>query len=399
MTGNALVIAGGVWQLPLIQFLKGKGYRVTVVDPYSTSKGVLVCDHHIQLDVREKEQILAQIDREYDLVCTDQSDISVGTVSYLAKRLGLNGNDEEVVEKFSNKYRSRQYAKSIGVPCPDFTSVRTLREMKAFIQNTGYPLMIKPCDSQSSKGIHRIDAGLSDAELQACLDDALQYSFIGEAILEQFLTGYEITVDGFCAYGKHQVLAISKKKHFKTGIASTLTYPAPLPEELEERIIQTDNRYVEESGLMFGPTHAEYMVDEEKDEFSLVEIACRGGGTLLSSNVVPWVSGFDTYDAFLKCLTGNPVDIAGFKPLKRSAELHFFDFGDGEITMLSGIEEAAKTDGVLLLDFDFQVGDVLKSCQDDRSRQGFVIVLADSPTQLQERIQRVCNTIQIALKP
>lgn len=397
MNKNALVVAGGQWQVPLINYLKEKQYKVTVVDPYLTSKGVLIADDQIQVDVREKEQILSKLSKEYDLVCTDQSDISVETVAYLANELHLKGNKEDVVLKFSNKYLSRKYAESVGVPVPAFTEVSTVGEMNQFIDRVGCPLMLKPCDAQSSKGIHKIDAGVSQEELADYLADALKYSFIKKAILEQFVTGYEITVEGFCAQGKHKVLAISKKKHFKTGIASTLTYPAPLPVDLERRIIEADNRYVNESGLIFGPTHAEYIVNEEKNEFYLVEIACRGGGTLISSDIVKWVSGFDVYDAYLKCLEGKDVDVYTDDITKKSAELHFFDFGSGRIESLEGVDVASKTEGVLTLDFEYKVGDVIKSCEDDRSRQGFVIVFAETHEQLQERIETVCNKIKIKL--
>lgn len=397
MNKNALVVAGGQWQVPLISFLKEHQYSVTVVDPYLTSKGVQVADEQIQVDVREKEQILSKISKEYDLVCTDQSDISVESVAYLANELHLKGNKEDVVSKFSNKYLSRKYAQSVGVPVPAFTEVSSVEEINQFIDDVGFPLILKPCDAQSSKGIHKIEEGVTQSELADYLADALKYSFVKKAILEQFITGYEITVEGFCSQGKHRVLAISKKRHFKTGIASTLTYPAPLPSELERKIIEVDNRYVNESGLIFGPTHAEYIVNEDKNEFYLVEIACRGGGTLISSDIVKWVSGFDVYEAYLKCLEGKDVDVYAKDITKKSAELHFFDFGSGRIESLEGVEEASQTEGVLMLDFEYEVGDVIKSCEDDRSRQGFVIVFADNPEQLQERIDTVCNKIKLKL--
>ncbi len=397
MGKNALVIAGGQWQVPIITYLKQNGYHVTVADPYTTSKGVLISDEQIQEDVREKDVILNKINRDLDIVCTDQSDISVETVAYIAEKLSLKGNREDVVVKFSNKYLSRKYAKRVNIPIPSFSEVSNLEEIRAFIKEVGLPLMIKPCDAQSSKGIHKIEEGVTDEELEVYLKDALKYSFIKKAILEQFITGYEITVEGFCAQGKHRVLAISRKKHFKTGIASTLTYPALLPPDIESGVIEADNRYVDNSGLLFGPTHAEYIVNEKTGKFYLVEIACRGGGTLISSDIVKWVSGFDVYDAYLKCLEGNFVDVYENPITQKSAELHFFEFGSGKIQSLEGVEEASKLEGVLMLDFKYKVGDVLKSCEDDRSRQGFVIVLADNPNQLQERIDSVCETLKVKL--
>ena len=185
MGKNALVVAGGQWQVPLINFLKSNKYKVTVIDPYPTSKGVLIADRHIQEDVRAKDAILTKIDMTYDLVCTDQSDISVDTVAFIAEKLNLRGNRVDVVKRFSNKYISRVYAKDIGVPVPTFAKVTSVNDIKDFVMEVGLPLMLKPCDSQSSKGIHKIDKNTTEKEMSVFLEDSLRYSFIKEVLYEK----------------------------------------------------------------------------------------------------------------------------------------------------------------------------------------------------------------------
>lgn len=391
---NALVIAGGQWQVPLITELQQKGYSVTVVDPYDDSKGVLIADDHIKADVREKEYILSQIRKKYDVVGTDQSDVSVETVAYLAKELGILGNKIEVVRKFANKYLSRQYAQSIGVPVPVFCEVDSVSQIEPFVKLHGGTFIIKPSDAQSSKGIHLISDVTSCSEIEHYLNDALSYSFTRKAILERFVNGYEITVEGFCSNGKHRVLAMSRKKHFKTGVASALTYPGNIPLSVKERIVDCDNRYVEQSGLLFGPTHAEYIVNEETGEFWLVEIACRGGGTLISSNIVKWVSGFDVQEAYINCLEGKMIDVKSFIPQEQSAELHFFEFGGGIVKSIIGIDEVRNMENVLMLHIPFKEGDTILPCIDDHTRQGFVVVLAKNHKELYTTI----NTIEELLK-
>lgn len=400
---RALVIAGGVWQVPLIEKLHDKGYYVTVVDPYLTSAGVKIADAHIQNDVREMESVWKEVKDmpTFDAVVTDQSDVSVETVAYVGERLGVPCNREKVVEKFANKYLSRQYAQSVGVPVPAYTAVKTIEEIESFIEKVGAPLIIKPCDAQSSKGIHKIEKDATRQELEGYLADALQYSFVKTAILEQFVEGVEVTVEGFCAKGKHTVMAMSRKKHFKMGIASTLTYPANLPSQIEGAIIDADNKYVEQSGLDFGPTHAEYIVNEQTGEFWLVEIASRGGGTRISSDIVKWVSGFDVYEALVTCLEGREkeIDVKQVHPMRRSAELHFFDFGDGVIEHVEGVEAVKAMPGVAYADLEvLQEGVELHSCKDDRSRQCFVIVFAENADELKNTLNAIYQTLKVTMK-
>lgn len=394
----ALVVAGGQWQVPLITELKNHGYNVTVVDPYDDSLGVLMADRHIKYDVRDKENILSQISDRYDIVATDQSDVSVETVAFLANKLNLKGNNLEVVRRYSNKYLSRQYAQSIGVPVPYFCEVDTIEEIQQFICKQSGIYIIKPSDAQSSKGIHIISPESSVDDITNFLADALQYSYTKKAILEQFVTGYEITVEGFCSNGKHQVLAISRKEHFKTGVASRLMYPGKIPDDIRDKIIAVDNQYVELSGLNFGPTHAEYIINEETGEFWLVEIACRGGGTLISSDIVKWVSGFDMQKAYIRCLEGEIIDVKSITPQHKAAELHFFEFGSGVVLDINGLDIVANMPEVLLLDIPIQIGDKIKSCVDDRSRQGFVIVTADTSAKVTEIIDKIKHTIKVILK-
>lgn len=394
---RALVIAGGQWQVPLIRELKQLGYTVTVVDPYDNSKGVLMADNHIKSDVREKEYIFSQLKDKYKIVATDQSDVSVETVAFLSQKLGVLGNKMDVVRKFSNKYESRQYAQSIGVPVPIFCEVDSIEHIEQFIHIHGGKFILKPSDAQSSKGIHLIDEKTSKEDIAYFLHDALLYSFTQKAILERFVKGYEITVEGFCSNGKHQVLAISRKKHFKTGVASCLTYPGDVPLKIKNKIIDCDNRYVEHSGLLFGPTHAEYIVDAVSGVFWLVEIACRGGGTLISSDIVKWVSGFDMQKAYIQSLEGKVIDVKSIVPKENAAELHFFEFGEGNVVDIKGIDDVKNMDGVLMLDIPIKVGDRISSCIDDRSRQGFVIVVANTREQLMKKLTQINNTIKITL--
>lgn len=392
---KALVIAGGQWQVPLIKALQQKGYLVTVVDPYDNSKGVLIADNHIKTDVRNKDVIASAICEKYDIVTTDQSDISVETVAYLAKKLNVRGNSVDSVRRFTNKYQSRKYASSIGLPIPAFCEVSSVFQIQQFIKNSQGDYIIKPCDAQSSKGIHVLNSNTSEANLSEFLIDAISYSSIGKAIVEEFVKGYEITVEGFCSEGKHQVLAISKKKHFKMGIASSLLYSAEIPPSIVTRVTECDNCYVENSGLRFGPTHAEYIVNEQTGEFWLVEIACRGGGTLISSDIVKWVSGFDMQEALIRCLEGDVINVKEIVPLKRSAELHFFDFGSGRVESVSGVEKVRSMPEVLHMDFPIKEGDIIHTCTDDRSRQGFVIVFGETAKEVARVLNRIDETIKV----
>lgn len=395
---KALVIAGGQWQIPIIKYLQRRGYDVGVVDPYDTSAGVQAADEHIKLDVRNVTDIIGFIrNNKYDIITTDQSDISVETVSKLSAHFSLPGNDLEIVKKFTNKYYSRTFAGEIGVPVPQFRIATTIDEVKFHISDMKLPVILKPVDSQSSRGIFLIDEKNKDRveELVPLTFKECREKYI---LVEEFFVGTELTVEGICIDSKHKTLAISQKKHFRTGIASDLEYPADLPPEVEAEVIRHNDNYVQQSGLRFGITHAEYLYSRESGKICLVEIACRGGGSLISSDIAKWVSGIDIYELFVDALEGKSHDVTQLVPLKRPAVLHFFEFPNGVVEAIAGLDEIRAMEGIVAIKMDFAIGTHIKAANDDRSRQGFVIILANDKEELKHRLALVNKTLKVTIK-
>jgi len=394
-TRNVLVVAGGLWQIPLIKYLKNKGHKVFVVDPYLHSPGVPYADKHIPCDVRDFEKIRELVGAEtFEFIVSDQSDISVNTVAQLNSHFNLPGNPVEVTDRFVNKYHMRRHAESIGVPIPRYAKVDSVNSLEDFIRKSGLPVIIKPADSQSSRGVIKIDAD-NLQHIEQYVVSSLKFANCGYLVAEEFVDGREVTVEGFASAGRHRTLAISLKKHFRTGIASELEYPAAIPENIYHEIERINDLFVEKAGLKFGITHAEYMINLNTGRIVLIEIACRGGGTLISSDIVNWVSGVNVYDLLYGNLRGAATDVKGLNVLKRNAILKFFEFHPGVVKSISGLDEVKKMKEVISHDLLFKPGDTLQPAEDDRSRQGYFIAFANTKPELDAVVKKVIETITV----
>lgn len=391
-----LYICGGRWQLPWLQYLKNKGHKIILADPYETSVCVAHADVFLKFDARDVdgiEQAVKSAEYSLEFVTSDQTDVATQTVAELSKRFGTRGNHPDVTQLFSNKYLNRAFAqREFGQHIPAFRMVKSADEVLSFMNETGGDIIIKPADAQSSRGIHRITGDLQNIE--AIVADALSQTPQDYIIAEQFIVGREITVEGIQAGRKHHTLAISSKKHFRTGIASELRYPADISAAFKNELLAFHNAMVEKTGLEFGITHAEYLINEANNEFFLVEVACRGGGTLIPSDIVPWVSGVSVYDVFYELIRGNVSEINALEQ-PRHAILHFFEFPAGMVKAIKGLDEAQKLHGVLLAELEFEVGAILKPAGDDRGRQGFAILFADNAEELENLLNQVNNTIKV----
>jgi len=393
-----LFICGGKWQMPWLLYLKEKGHRIILVDPYETSVCVPLADVHIALDARDVNGIynfIVSNNYKIDFVTSEQTDVSTQTVSNLSQMLGTRGNNPKATELFSNKLLNREFVKTkFGAHYPHFIRAKSAQDIKVFFSQEGESdIIIKPADAQSSRGIHRITVN-NVSELDELVQDAFSQTKENYIVAEKFIHGAEFTVEGIFTGLEHHTLAISRKKHFRTGIASELRYPAELPEKLHNALIKFHDQLIKESGLGFGITHTEYLIDEENGEFYLVEMACRGGGSLIPSDIVPWVSGVPVYGVFYNLITGKKTEIVPFTQA-RHAILYFFEFQAGVVEQIDGVELASAFPGVQVLDLEFKLGDTIKPAGDDRGRQGYCIIYSESAKQLNETLQNVLNVIKV----
>jgi biotin carboxylase len=301
-----MVVAGGPWQVPLIRKAKALGLFVINSNLFPDSPGFRYADVGLVADVFDREKNLA-IARQYqpDGIVTDQTDISVPTVAYLCEELGLPGIGLTTAELFTNKYQMRQFLRMRGYPTPEYGLCQSVGDAAGLAAKFGYPIVLKPPANQGSRGVFVVS---NDSELQSRYAESLRSSRDGQVLAEQFLPGPELTVEGFKTTSRHYSLAVSRKKRFAHNpmLASEVIYsPAAADMDFEALRLQ-HNAMVEEMGLGFGITHAEYIFSAGR--FVLVEVAARGGGNNISSVIVPAVSGIEVNELLIRMSLGETVD-------------------------------------------------------------------------------------------
>ena len=231
-------------------------------------------------------------------------------------------------------------------------------------------------------------------EVNNAFDSAIEYSNTKQVLAEAFITGTEITVEGVVINNCHHILAISRKTHFRNGIASELCYPLRTKIGLEKEIRSNHDKLIESTGITFGLTHSEYIIDEESEKFYLIEMACRGGGTLIPSHIIPWVSGINIYDIYYDSLMDNPQKL-DLRPDSKSGLLHFFEFPSGKVKSVNGEEDCRNIPEVIEFRLEFKEGEYIFPAEDDRGRQGFVIILAEDQLKIRKILDLVYKNITI----
>lgn len=293
------IIGASYLQRPLVEKARELGLRTIC---FSWADGAVckeLCDVFYPISITEKEQILDICRREQiDGICTIASDVAAPTVAYIAEQMGLRGNPYEAAIRANNKYQMRKAFKKAGVPCPMFTCIdKTNTQGLETIGNTlkeeGFrmPLIVKPSDRSGSLGVTKV---VDWFQLQEAIERAQEVSFRGEAMVEEYIEGREISVEYISYMATHYPLQITDKVTTEAPHFVELAHHQPsslTPAQYDEIYGITANA-LDALGLLNGASHAEYKITKD-GRIAVMEIGGRMGGDFIGSDLVWLSTGYD----------------------------------------------------------------------------------------------------------
>ena len=394
MKNMIMVLPGTVWQISLIKRIKALGYKVAVVHPYENAPAFEYADEIVLADILDREKVLAEAKRlDVCAVMSDECDIATPTLAYVSSQLGVPSQGIDMAALYTDKSQMRDFCKQHCLPCPDYQVCTSLDEAIAFFRHLNYKMIIKPIDANSSRGVFTIS---SEKELRDKFEESISFSHHRKAVIcERFISGAEFSVDGIMTPYGHFCLAISEKQQFSynKNLDSYLYFSYDNENYDYDRLREIDTKYVEASGLPFGFTHAEYRY--ENGEFYLLEIGARGGGNLISSHIVPAMTGIDNYSMLVDMFVGNPLEKTLCQDdLKTSkvAVLNFFDTTEegGVVKSVKGLDFLGSSKDVLYHQLNFKIGDRIQRPTDGGNRIGFYIACCENRevlSKLQDEIE------------
>ena len=395
-----MVVCGGDWQIDLIKKAKSMGHYVICSNLYENSPAFPDADVGEVADVLDKETNLKiALKHRPDAVITDQSDIAVPTVAYLNEKLGLKGIGTDKADLFTDKSLQRQFCKEHGIPVPDFILCSTPEEALPLLEKHGR-MIIKPIDSQSSRGVFTIT---SKEQLFEKCGETLAWSNRAKLFMaEEYIEGREFTVDGLVINGHHYPLCISVKEMYPHNpTISMMQSYSYLSDEFDDDLLRkTNKQFIESTGLSMGLTHSEYRYHD--GQFFIVEAGARGGGSNLSGKIVPFISEIDNCGYLIKEALGETVDEDAVKNKvfnsSKYVVMRFFDFKEGIVDNIEG-EDFLKNHPMLLdYQLNFKVGDELKKPKYGRLRPGHFIIGSDNKEKVIEETEKILNTVKVVYR-
>lgn len=270
-----VVLAGGSDQIALIQELKSRGHYIVLVDYFDNPPAKNYADKHIvasTLDMEKVEQIVKA--EKAELICTACTDQALLTVSYVSEKFGLPCYiDYQTGLNVTNKSYMKKVLMANGIPTAQFEIVQTPDDN--IIKGFKFPLVVKPVDCNSSKGVKKVD---SIEDYRKYVSEAIEYSRTDSAIVEEFKEGKEISADFYIEHGIAKFLLATYSRKIRNRKSFTILcseYPA-INEEQEVAITKIASDIAKAFSLNNTPLLIQLIVND--NEINVIEFSARMGG-------------------------------------------------------------------------------------------------------------------------
>jgi len=293
------IIGASYLQLPLVLKAKEMGIETHC---FAWEDGAVcknVADFFYPVSILEKEQILEICETiDIDGITSIASDAAVWTVNFVAGKMGLIANNYSDTSICTDKYLMRKRFADYGVTSPKFV----LSNDNYSITDFRFPVIVKPTDRSGSRGVKKID---NQGDIQVAVVRAKNESFSGNAIIEEYITGAEVSVECISWEGNHYLLAITDK--ITTGVPYFVELehhqPSQLSAEIQEKIKIETIKALNALNIKFGASHSEFKITQNAEVFA-IEVGARMGGDFIGSNLVQLSTGFDFVKAVIDIALG-----------------------------------------------------------------------------------------------
>lgn len=328
-------------------------------------------------------------------------DLTLEVATRAAARLGLAHNPLPAVGAARRKDLAREMLQAAGLPVPRFRCLDLTRAIAPQIVGLDYPCVIKPVAMAASRGVIRVD---SEEDLLATLPrvaaivaDAVLPDERERVLVESFLPGVEVAVEGLLSDGRLNVLAVFDKPEPLDGPFFEESYyvtPSRLPPALLARATARLAEACAAYGLREGPVHGEMRLHD--GDAWILEVAARTiGGDC--ARLLTFGAGRSLEELVLRHALGRPLELA---PAGGAAGVLMIPTpAAGTLRRVEGVLEAQRVPGIEDLLIAVREGYELTPLPEGGTYLGFVFARADTPDQVEQALREAHARLNIVIAP
>ncbi len=316
--------------------------------------------------------------------------------------LGLPHNAPVAAEAARDKYIMRTLMAQGGVPCPIFRRFTLDDDPRAVATQVTYPCVVKPLNLNGSRGVIRAD---TPDELVAAVE-RLAHLLQREAangvqptyLVEDFIPGFEVALEGMLDNGQLTVLALFDKPDpldgpfFEETIYVT---PSRLPALTQKAIAETVALAAKSLGLQIGPVHAELRINEQGPW--MLEVAGRSIGGLCSQ-ILRFGVDASLEELILRQIAG--LGIESTARAGRAVGVMMIPIPSaGILQRVTGTEAAAALPGITGIEITARLGYAINPLPEGESYLGFIFAQGETPDVVDAALRAAHEQLHFTIVP
>ncbi|HET9731824.1 MAG TPA: ATP-grasp domain-containing protein [Acidimicrobiales bacterium] len=336
----------------------------------------------------------ADADRPVDAVIA-VDDVGVVAAAEASRRLGLPHNPPEAVAATRDKAAMRARLAGTEVAQPRWAPVAAGDDVAAVAARVGWPTVVKPPGLSGSRGVIRAD----DADQATAAGERIR-RLLGDQgatatlLVESYLDGPEIAVEGLLRHGDLEVLATFDKPDAAEGPFFEETIyvtPSRLPASVLAEAHLAVARAAAALGLVDGPVHAELRLPGGRPH--LLEVAARSIGGLCS-RTLKFGAGVSLEEVILRHALGLPAP-AGGSSGRASGVMMLPIARSGVLAGVAGQEEALAVPGVVGLEITIAPGKPVMALPEGDRYLGFLFAAGDTSAAVEAALRAAHGLLRV----
>lgn len=321
MQNDIVVIGANSHIEPLINKVKGSGYKAHVFAWKTGEKGELAADVFYPVSILDKERILEECNKiSPAAVVTLGSDMTALTVAFVSEKLGLPGKGYSVVKNATNKLTMRRILDKHNIPQPKFIGID---KSGAYMDSRGidFPVVVKPTDRSGGRAVKRANNRI---DVIKAVSAAKDMSFEKKAIVEEYILGRHYSCECISCDGNHHILAYTHRKNLEryTSFKEHIhLQPARYTKGMREKVESLVYATLDALEISSGSSSVEFVIDRD-NQIKIIEVSACMYGDYIASHMVPYTTGQDYMGMELQIALGRKIECLE-RELNRTAETHF----------------------------------------------------------------------------
>ena len=324
-------------------------------------------------------------------------DQGVLIASAAAASLGFRHNSPGAVAATRDKTIMRARLGAASLNQPVYRIVPPGADVVAAATQIGFPCVVKPVSRSASQGVIRVDDAIQ-AHGAGVRIRAMTVDFPESLLVERFVPGDEVAVEGLLTGGRLEVLAVFDKPDPLNGPFFEETIyvtPSRQPFEILTDIGSTAAQATAALGLREGPVHIELRIGPD-GVVTILELAARSIGGLCA-RALRFGAGVSLEEVIVRHALGIGLDGLTREP-QASGVMMLPIRAAGVLDHVLGQERALATEGVVGLEISVASGRSMVPLPEGDRYLGFIFARGATPQFVEAALRQAEACLEVRLR-